>query len=80
MHGKDLKVNVLPRNRMLTAEESRKFHSAPLVTWLATVALVMIVIGVALSVAAWKEPKKKTEAVARITALSGLGTVLGSEF
>ena len=75
--GNDPEAYVLPRIRKLTAEEVRKFRSAPLATWLATVALVLIVIGVALSLAAWRDHKKKTEAVgAQITALSTLGNVL----
>lgn len=51
----------LPRNGTLTAEEAGKLHSAPLATWLATVALVLIVIGAALSLAALRERRKPTE-------------------
>ncbi len=50
----DPEAYVLPRIRKLTAEEARKFHSATPAIWLATVALALIVIGVALSLAAWR--------------------------
>lgn len=67
--GSDPEAYVLPRIRKLTAEEARRLHRAPLATWLVTVALVLIVIGVALSLAAWRDHKKKTEVVrAQITA------------
>jgi len=59
--GSDLETSVLPRKRTLIAEEAGKLHRAPLATWLATVALVLIVIGAALSLAAWRERKKPTE-------------------
>lgn len=47
--------------RKPTTEET--FHIDPLITWVATVALVLIFILVALSLAAWREQRKQTEAV-----------------
>jgi hypothetical protein len=82
MHSKpdpdsDPEAYALPSNRTLTAEEAGRFFNAPLASWLATVLLVLIVIGVALSLAAWREHKKRaTAAGAEITTLSTPGTVL----
>jgi hypothetical protein len=59
--GSHPETYVLPHNGTLTAEEAGKLHGATLATWLATVALVLIVIGAALSLAAWRERKKPTE-------------------
>ncbi len=68
---------VLPSNQTLTAEEAGRICTAPLAAWLATVVLVLIVIGVALSVAAWREHKKRaTAAGAEIATLSAPGTLL----
>jgi hypothetical protein len=44
----DPKAYVLTRIRNLTTEEAGELRSAPMATWLATVALVLIVISVAL--------------------------------
>ena len=68
-----LKVDVPLHIRKLTAVEVRKLYSAPLATWLATVALVLIVICVALSLAAWREHQKKSQAIgAEITTFTAL--------
>ena len=56
-----LKVDIPLHIRGLTAVEVRKLYGAPLAMWLATVALVLIVICVALSLAAWREHQKKSE-------------------
>jgi hypothetical protein len=68
-----LKVDIPLHIRRLTAVEVRKLYSAPLATWLATVALVLIVICVALSLAAWREHQKKSQAIgAEITTFTAL--------
>jgi len=54
-----------------------KFYGTPLAAWLTTVALVLIVIGVALTLAAWKSHKKKTQAdVTQIMTVKQLETML----
>ena len=50
-HPRNRQAYVLPHIRKLTA--ARKFPSDPLTTWLATVVLVLIVIGMALVLAGW---------------------------
>lgn len=67
--GGDPGTCVLPRIRKLTEEKARELHGAPLATWLATVALVLIVIGAALLLAAWREHNKKAPVAAQVTAL-----------
>ena len=59
--GNEQAFDVPPRIRKPTAEET--FHVDPLITWVATVALVLIFILVALSLAARREQKKQTKAV-----------------
>ncbi len=72
--GSDPGTCVLPCIRELTAGEATELHGAPLATWLAMVALVLIVIGAALLLAAWREHKNKPPVAARITTL---GAILG---
>lgn len=47
------------RGRKLTAQQARRLRSASLAIWLATVALVFLVISAALSLSAWREHIKK---------------------
>jgi hypothetical protein len=69
----DLKFYVSPRVKNLSAEEVRTLYSAPLAIWLATVALVLIVICLALSLAARREHQKRSQAIgAQIATLSAL--------
>ncbi len=42
--GSDPGACVLPHIRELTTEEARELHGAPMATWLATVALLLIVV------------------------------------
>lgn len=65
----DPKAYVLTRIRNLTTEEAGELRSAPMATWLATVALVLIVISVALLLAAWREHDKKAPVAAQVTRL-----------
>jgi hypothetical protein len=73
----DPEAYVFSSDQTLTAGQAGRFCTAPVATWLATVVLVLIVIGVALSVAAWREHKKKsTAAGAEILTSSAPETVL----
>lgn len=72
--GSDPGSCVLPYIRELTTEEARELHGAPMATWLATVALLLIVICAALLLAAWREHNKKAPVGARVTRL---GAILG---
>jgi hypothetical protein len=59
----DLMTDCFPCDRTVIAEEARKFDNAALAAWFTTVVLVLIVICAALSLGAWREHTKKSEAV-----------------
>ncbi len=62
--GSGPKVYAPPCLQELPTEETRKLSQHSLATWLVTVVLVTILIGVALSLAASEEQKKQTEGTA----------------
>ncbi|HWO38957.1 MAG TPA: hypothetical protein VNO32_60050 [Candidatus Acidoferrum sp.] len=71
MESKSGNEYFLPRNGKLIAEQAGKFPVTPLEAWLVAVTLVLIVIGVALTLAALREHKREGKGTrARITALS----------
>ena len=61
------RVYAPPWLQELPTEEARKLSQRSLATWLVTVALVTIVIGIALALAASGEQKKQIEGTAAHT-------------
>lgn len=66
-YGTRHKDYIPPGIKKLETQKARQFYGDSLLLWLATVALVLIVIGLAFALAAWLEPKKQS--------LAEIGTV-----